>query len=73
MPMQQILAGLGAKVVEHTVSDGDTNLNASTIFGSDFADAVSKVIIISSGHEIGAVFPIDDTITVGVESHCDDV
>jgi len=54
MPMQQILAGLGAKVVEHTVSDGDTNLNASTIFGSDFADAVSKVIIISSGHEIGA-------------------
>jgi len=52
--MQQMFLGLGAKVIEHTVSDGDTNLNASTIFGSDFASAVAKVIIISSGHEIGA-------------------
>lgn len=52
--MQQMFLGLGAKVVEHTVSDDDTNLNASTIFGSDFASNVTKVIIISAGHEIGA-------------------
>lgn len=52
--MQQMFLGLGAKVIEHTVSDGDTDLNASTIFGSDFADSVNKRIIISSGHEIGA-------------------
>lgn len=52
--MQQMFLGLGAKVIEHTVSDGDTNLDASTIFGSDYADTVAKRIIISSGHEIGA-------------------
>ena len=52
--MQQMFLGLGAKVIEHTVSDGDTNLNASTIFGSDFAGNVAKVIIIPSGFEIGA-------------------
>ena len=43
--MQQMFLGLGAKVIEHTVSDGDTDLNASTIFGSDFADSVNKRII----------------------------
>ena len=52
--MQQMFLGLGAKVVQHTVSDGDTNLNASTIFGSDFAGPAMKILIISSGHEIGA-------------------
>lgn len=54
MPMQQMFLGLGAAPsVEHTVSDGDTNLDVSTIFGSDFAANVNKILIISSGHEIG--------------------
>ncbi len=52
--MQQMFLGLGAvAAIEITVSDGDTNLNASTLFGSDFAADVAKILIISSGHEIG--------------------
>lgn len=52
--MQQMFLGLGAKVIEQTVSDGDTNVDASTLFGSDYADSVAKRLIIPAGVEIGA-------------------
>ena len=55
MPIQQILLGLGAvSDLKHTVSDDDTNLNAATIFGSDYTVDITKIIIIPSGFEIGA-------------------
>ena len=55
MPIQQMLLGVGVSPsLEHTVSDDDTNLNASTIFGSDYTVDIAKVIIIPSGYEIGA-------------------
>lgn len=53
--MQHMLLGLGADAsLKHTVSDNDTNLNASTIFGSDYTVDIAKIIIIPSGFEIGA-------------------
>jgi len=55
MPIQQMYLGLGAVAdLKHTVSDNDTNLNAATIFGSDYTVDIAKVIIIPSGFEIGA-------------------
>lgn len=37
-----------------TCSDGQTNLNASTLFGSDYTGSTAKILVIPSGAEIGA-------------------
>ena len=54
MAIQQMFLGLGVSNVEYTVSNNDTNINASTIFGADFASSISKILIIPNGFEIGA-------------------
>jgi len=37
-----------------TLNNNDTNVNVQTLFGSDFSSSINKILIISSGHEIGA-------------------
>ena len=55
MAIQQMLLGLGGEVII-SASDGDTNINLSTVFGSNYTSAVPKRYKVASGIEIGASF-----------------
>ena len=43
-----------SNAVTVTLSNGNTNVNASSSFGSNFSSSVAKVLVIPSGAEIGA-------------------
>ena len=66
MPIQQMLLGAGeVPPVEYTASNS-TNIALSSVFGSDWADSVSKVYIIPSGVTIGGTGTNALTVSTGM-------